>query len=34
VQVLTMTGTGIAQIGGSHVTELYAQFGLPAVLAD
>jgi RNA polymerase sigma-70 factor (ECF subfamily) len=34
VQVLTMTGTGIAQIDGFHVNGLYAQFGLPAVLAD
>lgn len=34
VQVLTMTETGIAQIDGFHVNRLYAQFGLPAVLAD
>jgi RNA polymerase sigma-70 factor, ECF subfamily len=34
VQVLTMTETGIAQIDGFHADGLYAQFGLPAVLAD
>jgi len=34
VQVLTMTEAGIAQIDGFHVNRLYAQFGLPAVLAD
>jgi RNA polymerase sigma-70 factor (ECF subfamily) len=34
VQVLTMTETGIAQIDGFHNNGLYAQFGLPAVLAD
>jgi RNA polymerase sigma-70 factor (ECF subfamily) len=33
VQVLTMTETGIAQIDVFHVTGLYAQFGLPAVLS-
>jgi RNA polymerase sigma-70 factor (ECF subfamily) len=34
VQVLTMTETGIARIDAFHVDGLYAQFGLPAVLAD
>ena len=34
IQVLTMTKTGISQIDGFHVHGLYAQFGLPAVLAD
>jgi hypothetical protein len=34
VQILTMTETGIAQIDGFHVHGLYAQFGLPAALAD
>lgn len=34
LQVLTVTETGIAQIDGFHLTGLYAQFGLPAVLED
>ena len=34
VQVLTMTETGIAQIDAFHVNGLYAQFDLPAVIAD
>ena len=34
VQVLTMTETGIARIDAFHADGLYAQFGLPAVLAD
>ena len=34
VQVLTITETGIARIDGFHANELYAPFGLPAVLED
>jgi RNA polymerase sigma-70 factor (ECF subfamily) len=34
VQVLTMAETGIARIDGFHASDLYAPFGLPAVLED
>jgi RNA polymerase sigma-70 factor, ECF subfamily len=34
VQVLTMAATGIARIDGFHASDLYAPFGLPAVLED
>ena len=34
MQVLTMTGTGIARIDGFHVSGLYAPFGLPAALDE
>ena len=34
LQVMTMTETGIARIDGFHDPDLYAKFGLPAVLED
>ena len=34
VQVLTVTETGIAEVDAFQVNGLYAQFGLPAALAD
>lgn len=34
VQLMTMTGTGIARIDAFHAPELYSSLGLPAVLAN
>jgi len=34
VQVLTMTGAGIARIDGFQAGGLHAPFGLPAALPD